>query len=208
MHMQAKSQRRIIARFFGENGAASAHHVRGFRRLRPRKSGCFSVRPLAQIFGSERRRVAPLIRKRFPQLFSKSFKSSRIGQSVTSSVLTRLRRWPTGSIGIQWQTTRKVLNKGARFKRDWVYRYSARKTQNKRAAACSSAAAPYGLSLNLLTSLSRPQQTPSACGSGSGAAACAAPWLRSAGCVRVSPGSSGPLLPACARCRLPDRSAS
>jgi hypothetical protein len=206
--MQAKSQRLLIVRFFGEDGRTSALHARGLRRLRPHKSSSFSAWSLAQIFGSEQGRIAPLIRERFPQLFSKSFKSSRIGQSVTRSVLARLRTWLTGSIGIQWQTTRKVLNKGARFKRDWVYRYSARKTQNKRAAASSSAAAPYGLSLNQLTSLSRPQQTPSACGSGSGAAACAAPWLRSAGCVRVSPGSSDRLLPACAPNRLQDRSAS
>ena len=40
-------------------------------------------------------------------------------------------------------------------------------------------------------------------------AICAGPWLRSAGCVRASPRDScAPPLRACARCRLPGRSAS
>ena len=59
-----------------------------------------------------------------------------------------------------------------------------------------------------ITSLSRLPQTPSACGCGSDGAACAAPWLRSAGCVRASPGSSARLPPACAPTRLPARTAS
>ena len=51
-------------------------------------------------------------------------------------------------------------------------------------------------------------KTPAADDSGWGAAACAAPSLRSAGCARASPRSAGRLLRACARCRPAGRSAS
>src|SRR5580704_867102 len=44
--------------------------------------------------------------------------------------------------------------------------------------------------------------------SAKGGAVCAGPWLRSGECVRGSRRSTGPLPPACAPNRLPDRSAS
>jgi len=62
--------------------------------------------------------------------------------------------------------------------------------------------------VEVLTFLSRRQRTPSACATATGDAACAAPSPRSAGCVRVLPGSSGLPLPGCAPSRLPARSAS
>src|ERR1017187_1663887 len=51
-------------------------------------------------------------------------------------------------------------------------------------------------------------ETPAGGGYGWGAAVCATPWLRSAGCARASRRSFAPPLPACARCRPPARIAS
>ena len=79
--------------------------------------------------------------------------------------------------------------------------------QNKKGEAAE-ATPPCYKRITRVTSLSRHPQTPSACGCGSGAAACAAPSLQSDESVRASPGSSAQPLQACARCHPQAQSAS
>ncbi len=79
--------------------------------------------------------------------------------------------------------------------------------QSKQNEGTSKAPSFFPLSQTLRSPSLHPQ-TPSVAVTAKDAAASLAPSPRSGGCARASPGSSGQLLPACARSRLPGRSAS
>ena len=103
----------------------------------------------------------------------------------------------------------------------WLFRHVVRRSFRARGASRAFACGPVvrpggapsrspasaGLLIVPASQVIRRRGTSAVVRSGSGGAACAAPWLRSGGCVRASRRTACRLLPACGRCSCRCRSA-